>query len=181
MFQESERVQQAVRNRALSIGAISGAENPADIGTKTVGWIPGFESCCARWGAWRATAPLMAKRTLSLGSKSEEMAKALKQMRSSSTGSVEQVRLLMPLILMLTQLGRTQGLSLGAPILTFGSEDGFASMAAMVGLGSSVWWWFMVFLLGLLKLLKWGFSLFLAQGETGRRARRPRSSSSSTR
>ena len=56
-------------------------------------------------------------------------------------------------------------MSLGAPILTFGSEDGFASMAAMVGLG--IFGLVVVYgiPLGLLKLLKWGFSLFLAQGE----------------
>ena len=97
-------VQQAVRNRALSIGAISGAENPADIGTKPLAGSRVRELLC-EMGCVESDGTPYGEEDLELGKQKREMAKALKQMRSSSTGSVEQVRLLMPLILMLTQLG----------------------------------------------------------------------------
>ncbi|CAE7781054.1 GIP [Symbiodinium sp. CCMP2592] len=159
-------VQQAVRNKQLSVASISGSENPFDIGTKP---LPGarIKELLYTMGCIESDGTPYGQEEHEAAHEKRMMTKMLKDAKSSGF-KVSQVKGILPLILLLSQVGRTQGLSLALPVVAFGDADWVATFVVTIGFGMFLIMVLYGIPLGLLKLLKWGFSLFPASdGETG--------------
>ncbi|CAE7881683.1 RE1 [Symbiodinium sp. KB8] len=164
-------VQQAVR-RQLRIGTISGSDNPADIGTKPLG---GGRIRELLWtmGCLEADGSEYGLEDYEAAQQKKAMATALKEMKNGGH-KVNNVKAILPLVLLLSQVGAIQGLGLAAAAQKPDGDEWLATIAVTVGLG--------IFLLalvygipwGVLRLLKWSLRVFLDQGK-GKQKRREKS------
>ncbi|CAE7451931.1 GIP, partial [Symbiodinium sp. CCMP2456] len=159
-------VQQAVRNKQLQVATVSGAENPADLGTKP---LPNSRVKELLWmmGCVESDGTPYGLEEFEAATQKRMMAQMLKDMKSSGA-KVNNVKALLPLVLLLSQVNGVQGLGLAAVVPVVGDTDFIVTMAVAIGFGTflamvvyGVPW-------GLLKLLKWSFSLFQDQGKRGK-------------
>ena len=155
-------VQQAVRNKQLAVASVSGAENPADVGTKPLTGSR-IRELLYTMGCIEPDGTPYGQEDYEAAQEKRVMAKILKDSKSSSL-KVSQVRSLLPLVLLLTQVGRTQGLSLTFPALAVADADWLVTAIVTIGFATFVLMVIYGIPWGLLKLLKWTFGLFLARG-----------------
>ena len=102
-------VQDAVKQRIFSVGPISGHENPADVGTKPLAG-PRLRELLYRMGAVDEHQEPYGYSDFNDGEMKRRLNKALR----SSTSGIKNVKQVMPILLVLSQLGAVEGLGLGA-------------------------------------------------------------------
>ncbi|OLP86509.1 Copia protein [Symbiodinium microadriaticum] len=142
-------VQQAVRTKVLQLSSISGVENPADLGTKPLGGSRVRELLFTMGAVSGDTSPYGSEDKEEADRK-REASKALKSLKTLSANQVTQVQALVPLVLLLSQIGRGLGQD-GEYDL---NGDTAASLVTFVAIGVT---FLMIGILpfGLLGLLKW--------------------------
>ncbi|CAE7886457.1 unnamed protein product [Symbiodinium sp. KB8] len=158
-------VQQAVRSKQLRIGTISGADNPADIGTKPLGGSR-IRELLWTMGCLEADGSEYGLEDHEAAQQKKEIAAALKELKNSGH-KVGNVKAILPLVLLLSQVGAVQGLGLAAVAPKGNDEEWVATVAVTIGLGIFVLMLVYGIPWGVMKLLKWSFSIFQSQGVGG--------------
>ena len=146
-------VQSAVQTKEIELGSIPGADNPSDIGTKPL-----------NGGRIRELLFLMGAVTPQLEAYGQDdregavqkkaLSKAIKDF-GTSNANVGQVKALLPLLVLLTQVASVQGLSLAAPRVWEIDLDLLAEFFVTAVIGLMVWFMVAGVPYGMYKFLKW--------------------------
>ena len=130
-------VQSAVQTKAIELGIIAGADNPADIGTKPLSG-PRLRELLFLMGVVTPQMEAYGESDREEAVQKKALAKTIKEMGTSGV-NVARIKTMMPLLVLMTQIVNVQGLSLAAPFLMLGNEDDVASWVATAAVGFLVW------------------------------------------
>ena len=155
-------IQQAVRKKELQLGSIPGVENPSDLGTKPLAGSR-VRELLFTMGAVSADASPYGAQDKEEADQKRETAKAIKNLRTLSASQVTQVQALVPLVLLLSQVGRAQGLGQDGGF--FVDEETAASLVTFVAIGV-IFLMIGILPLGFLGLLKWSLGALFRKRKT---------------
>ena len=118
-------VQQCVKQGILKVATIPGTANPSDLGTKPLA-AGRIRELLFMMGAILPDGSPYGAEDKELADQKREMAKAIKELKNDGH-KVSQIKALMPILLIMTQVNSAQGLGLAAPVPAFWDDESFYS------------------------------------------------------
>ena len=159
-------IQESVQSKELEVGCIPGSDNPADVGTKPLGG-PRLRELLYSMGAVTPHNEPYGKEDREAAVEKRTVAKALKDLSKSSGAKVAHIKAILPMLVLLTQVGETQGLGLAAPVYLFASDEWVAQCLATLVVAAAIWFMVAWVPSSAYKGLKWFFAwLFQRRGES---------------
>ncbi|CAE7232609.1 unnamed protein product [Symbiodinium sp. CCMP2592] len=168
-------VQQCVKQGILKVATIPGTANPSDLGTKPLSGSR-IRELLYMMGAVLPDGSPYGGQDKELADQKREMARVMKELKNDGH-RVSQIKALMPILLIMSQVQQTQGLSLAAPLVAMWDTETLYSMAATLGITLLTLVVFFGLPYSLLKFLKWCFRTFSwrpARCSTGSQTERAR-------
>ena len=159
-------IQESVQSKELEVGCIPGSDNPADVGTKPLGG-PRLRELLYSMGAVTPHNEPYGKEDREAAVEKRTVAKALKDLSKSSGAKVAHIKAILPMLVLLTQVGETQGLGLAAPAFFMTGDEFVAQCLATLVVAAAVWFMVVWVPSSAYKGLKWFFAwLFQKRGES---------------